>query len=170
MKKLIYLISSDFHNNVLKIFFMLFMYRILSCLYLKMNRKCFYIFCAPTIILYKIYTEFFLNCEISFKTKIGKNITIHHGQALIINKNTTVGDNVVLRHCTTIGNKSVNSMESPKIGNNVEIGSNCVLLGKIIIEDNVIIGAGSVVVKDIQKNNIVAGNPAVTIKRIEICL
>ncbi|MDD2384934.1 MAG: hypothetical protein PHN18_12145 [Sulfurospirillaceae bacterium] len=165
MKNIISLVLSDFKNNVFKIFFMLFMYRILFYLYSKMNRMCFYILCTPIIILYKIYTEFLLNCEISFKTKIGENIIIHHGQSLIINKNTIIGDNVVLRHCTTVGNKSENSLESPTIGNNVEIGSNCVILGNISIEDNVVIGAGAVVVKNIQKNSIVAGNPAVFIKK-----
>ncbi|MGD9625339.1 MAG: hypothetical protein AB7U51_11855 [Arcobacter sp.] len=165
MQNIISLIVSDFKNNVLKIFFMLFMHRILFYLYSKMDRMYFYVLCTPIIILYKVYTEFLLNCEISFKTKIGKNIIIHHGQSLIINKNTVIGDNVILRHSTTIGNKSQNPLESPILGNNVEIGSNCVILGNILIDDNVIIGAGSVVVKNIQKNSIVAGNPAIFIKK-----
>jgi acetyltransferase-like isoleucine patch superfamily enzyme len=46
-----------------------------------------------------------------------------------------------------------------KIGNNCRIGSNVTLL-PVEIGDNVVIGAGSVVTKDIPSNSIVYGNPA----------
>ena len=48
----------------------------------------------------------------------------------------------------------------PIIGNTVNLGANVVIIGNIHIGDNVIVGAGSVVVKDIPDNCIVAGNPA----------
>ena len=47
-----------------------------------------------------------------------------------------------------------------KIGNRVSIGTSATILGGITIGDNAIIGAGSVVTKDVPKNAIVAGNPA----------
>ena len=46
-----------------------------------------------------------------------------------------------------------------KIGNNVRIGSNTTIL-PVNIGDNVIIGAGAVVTKDIPDNSTVKGNPA----------
>jgi len=46
------------------------------------------------------------------------------------------------------------------IGNEVFIGVNSIIMPGVIIEDNVIIAAGSVVTKSIPKNSIVAGNPA----------
>ena len=51
------------------------------------------------------------------------------------------------------------------IGNNVSIGSNATIL-PVSICDNVVIGAGSVVTKDINKPGIYAGNPAKFIRRI----
>lgn len=51
-----------------------------------------------------------------------------------------------------------------KIGKNVWIGSNCVLLPGVEIGDNVIIGAGSIVTKSIPSNSIAAGNPCKVIK------
>jgi len=47
-----------------------------------------------------------------------------------------------------------------KIGNNVFIGFNSIILRNVTIGDNSIIGAGSVVTSDISENSVVAGNPA----------
>lgn len=46
------------------------------------------------------------------------------------------------------------------IGNNVFIGSNSIILPGVVIEDNVIVAAGSVVVKSVPQGSIVGGNPA----------
>ena len=55
------------------------------------------------------------------------------------------------------GNKDL--WKETHIGNNVSIGSNATIL-PVTICDNVVIGAGSVVTKDIKKPGIYAGNPA----------
>ena len=54
-----------------------------------------------------------------------------------------------------------------KIGQNVWLGGNTVILPGVTIGDNVVVGAGSVVVKDIPANVVVGGNPAKFIKNIE---
>lgn len=54
-----------------------------------------------------------------------------------------------------------------KVGNNVFIGMNAVILKGVTIGDNVIIGAGSVVTKDCERNSVYAGNPAKRICSIE---
>jgi len=48
----------------------------------------------------------------------------------------------------------------PNIKNNVWIGANAVIIGPVIIEDDVIIAANSLVNKSVPKGAIVAGNPA----------
>jgi acetyltransferase-like isoleucine patch superfamily enzyme len=55
--------------------------------------------------------------------------------------------------------------KSTNIGNNVAIGSNATIL-PIKIMDNVVIGAGSVVTKDINESGVYAGNPAKKIRKI----
>lgn len=60
-------------------------------------------------------------------------------------------------------------LEKPiKIGNNVWIGANAVILPGVVIGDNCIIGAGSVVTKNVESSSVVAGNPAMLIKQISI--
>ena len=54
--------------------------------------------------------------------------------------------------------------DCPIIGDNVDIGSNSVLLGAIKIGDNAVIGAGAVVLHDVPPGDVVAGNPARSIK------
>ena len=46
------------------------------------------------------------------------------------------------------------------VGDNVWFGGHCVVLGGVTIGNNVVVGAGSVVTKDIPDNAVVAGNPA----------
>lgn len=52
------------------------------------------------------------------------------------------------------------------IGRCCMIGVNSIVLPGVTIGDSVIVGAGSIVTKDIESNSIAAGNPAVVIKRI----
>jgi len=118
------------------------------------------------LIIYTIWIEWILCCELSWHVKAGKNLQLHHGHSLVINRGVIIGDNCTLRHCTTIGNKGENDNRAPLIGNNVNIGANSCIIGGITIGDNVIIGAGSVVVKNIAANCIVAGNPARVIRQI----
>lgn len=54
-----------------------------------------------------------------------------------------------------------------KIGDNVWIGERAIILKGVTIGDNAVIAAGSVVTKNVDKNTIVAGNPAKFIKKIE---
>ena len=119
----------------------------------------------PIRILYKLIIEFIMSVEIPDKLKIGKNFNIYHGIGIVINANCIIGNNVSLRQNTTVGSK-YDGGPCPKIGNNVDIGCNTVIIGDISIGDNVIIGAGSVVTKSFPNSCIIAGNPARIIKEL----
>ena len=114
--------------------------------------------------------KFICGLDISPKTKIGAGFILFHPQNIVINADSVLGDNVMLKHNVTIGNKVdpvTGQHVSPVIGNNVELSPGVVVLGNVSIGDNSIIGAGAIVVKSIPKNSIAVGNPAKVIKQVE---
>lgn len=64
-------------------------------------------------------------------------------------------------------NKALEWAEPVTIGNNVWIGGSVTICPGVRIGDNVVIGAGSTVTKDIPDNVVAAGNPARVIKRLQ---
>lgn len=147
--------------------FVLFAFRISSVIS-KMPSSIKWIF-LPYIVFYRIFFEWILGIELPWHLTIGPNLRLYHGVALVINDRTIIGSNCVLRHSTTIG-VAVTSKnfegEAPIIGNNVDIGSNVVILGSISIGNDAIIGAGSVVTKDVPVGAVIVGNPAKILRYI----
>lgn len=64
-------------------------------------------------------------------------------------------------------NPEIDIVKPIKVGNNVFIGYGAVILPGVTIADNVVIGARSVVTKDIPQNSVVAGVPARVIKTMD---
>lgn len=114
---------------------------------------------------WKLLCSWLIPCHNSFV--IGKN-TIIEGAFLGIHPIGTtinakyIGSGFVCRNNTVIG---VGRGGLTTIGNNVDVGTNSVIIGGIHIGDNVRIGVGSVVVKSIPDNCTVVGNPAHIIKK-----
>lgn len=115
---------------------------------------------APVLVLYRIITECFFGYEIQAAATIGRRFTIHHGYAVVINKNVVAGDDLTIRHGITLGNRGPNSLACPMLGNNVELGANVVIIGGVTVGNNVTVGAGSVVLDDIPDNALVVGEKA----------
>lgn len=64
-------------------------------------------------------------------------------------------------------NKGLEYAKPIKVGNNVWIGGNVIVLPGVTIGDNVVIGAGSILNKDILSNSVAVGNPCKVIKEIK---
>jgi serine acetyltransferase len=151
-------------TNIKGLFILLF-YRLTNWLH-RGFRRFFpvFLFLFPVAVLYKLVIEWVMSVEISYKATIGRGLQLHHAIGTVINGATVIGEYCTIRQTSTIGVSRAGGA-SPRIGNHVDIGSNTVILGDIDIGDDVSIGAGSVVVKPVPAGDIVAGNPAHSIKR-----
>jgi serine acetyltransferase len=149
-------------RNFKGLFFIIF-FRLVN--YIQKANFFFKILGLPLRVIYKFLFRWLLGIDIPDTTVIGKGFMVFHGQSLIIHKDCLIGDNVLVRHNTTIG-QAKNNGKVPVIGDNVEIGSNTVIIGDITIGNNCIIAAGSIVIKDVPENVIVAGNPARVVKNL----
>ena len=98
------------------------------------------------------------SCQIGGGTKFG-----YGGIAVVIHARTIIGKNCMIGQGVTIGGKS-GWYEVPVIGDNVIINAGSKIIGPVRIGNNVEIGANSVVVKDVPSNCVVAGIPARILK------
>ena len=89
---------------------------------------------------------------------------VHGVTGIIINDSSYIGKNCKIFQYVQIVNSGIRFNPAPKIGDDVVIGACAILIGSIVIGNNVIIGAGSVVTKSVPDNCMVAGNPAKIIK------
>ena len=112
-------------------------------------------------------------CEIQKGVKIGKQTRIQ--SHTFICELVTIGENCFIGHGVMFVNDlfseggpsgDSSKWKETKISNNVSIGSNAAILPVSICE-NVVIGAGSVITKDIVESGIYAGNPARFIREIK---
>ena len=103
--------------------------------------------------------------EIHPGATIGKGIFIDHGMGVVIGETSVLGNNVTLFQGVTLGGTGKeHGKRHPTIGNHVVIGAGAKILGGIRVGDNVKIGANSVVLKSIPSNSTVIGVPARIIK------
>ena len=77
-----------------------------------------------------------------------------------IGNNVTITEARILTHDASLYNAiGYTRLGKVVIGNNCFLGKQCIVLPGTVIGDNVIIGAGAVVAKDIPSNSVVIGNP-----------
>lgn len=93
---------------------------------------------------------------ISKDCKIGKNLSLEHFLGIVIGKDVVLGDNCKIYQQVTLGQKNG---RYPVIGNNVTIYAGAKVIGGIKIGNNVQIGANAVVLCDVPDNSIVVGVP-----------
>lgn len=103
--------------------------------------------------------------QISSFTKIGSGFYLGHGVGVVINKSAEIGSNVTISQFVTIGSLKG---KAATIENNVYIGPSVCLIEDVIIGHDSIVGAGSVVTKNVPPYSMVAGVPARIIKKFNL--
>ena len=131
-------------------------------------------------------------CEIGDNTKIGPFVEIQKNARVgnnckiqshtFICEGVTIEDNVLVGHSVTFINDKYPrattasgelqtqedwAVESTFVKKGASIGSGSTILSEVTIGEKAIVGAGSVVTKDVPPNTIVAGNPARVLRTID---
>ncbi len=155
-----------------------------------------YLSIAPTVKLGRdVKLSKFINlygCEIGDETKIGAFVEIQKNASVgkhckisshtFICEGVTIEDNVFVGHSVAFINDSYPrattadgglqtesdwKVERTVVKKGASIGSGSTIMANITIGENALVGAGSVVTKDVPANAIVAGNPARFLRYIE---
>ena len=114
--------------------------------------------------LIKLLIFLIYNSSIPFEAEIGKGTRFaYSGIGVVLHKRTKIGKNCNIGTNVTIGGRSGHH-EVPSIGDGVYLATGSKVLGPIKIGENSIVGANSVVIKDVPKNSVVAGVPAKVIR------
>lgn len=110
--------------------------------------------------------RWFTGIEIHPGAKIGRRCFIDHGMAVIIGETAEVGDDVTIYQGVTLGGTGKDTgKRHPTIGSRVVISSGAKVLGPFKVGNDVKIGAGSVVLKEVPDGCTVVGIPGTIVRR-----
>lgn len=116
-------------------------------------------------------------CDYGYNIQVGENFYANHGLVVLDAGGVTFGDNVFIApSCgfhtsghpidTERRNQGLEYAHKITVGNNVWFGAGVQVMPGVAIGDNVVIGGGSVVVKDIPSNSVAVGNPCKVVREI----
>lgn len=111
--------------------------------------------------------RFLTGIEIHPGAQIGKRFFVDHGMGVVIGETTIIGDDCILYQGVTLGGVGTGEYKvkrHPTLKNNVMISAGAKIIGDVTIGDNSIVGASSVVLKDVPPNCTVVGVPGRIVK------
>lgn len=116
-------------------------------------------------------------CDYGYNIEIGENFYSNHNLVILDPAKVTFGDNVFIgpncgfysaRHPLDYKERItfIEDAKPIKVGDNVWFGGNVTVLAGVTIGSNTVIGAGSVVTKDIPSNVVAVGNPCKVLRNL----
>lgn len=118
---------------------------------------------APLTLLYRAMfkvVQWVCGIMLPYTVRVGRRVKLEHFGGMILVAEA-IGDDVIIRQNTTFGISGLDRLhDRPVIGNRVEIGAGAVIVGRVHVGDDAIIGANAVVVRDVPAGAVVGGVPA----------
>jgi len=103
----------------------------------------------------------FTGIEIHPGATIGRRFFIDHGMGVVIGETTDIDDDVLMYQGVVLGGTTLEKVKRhPTIRSGAVIGSGAIVLGAITVGEGARIGAGSVVIHDVEPHTVVVGVPA----------
>lgn len=114
--------------------------------------------------LLDMFNRLLFSCWIPGKVKSGRGLVLGYGGlGIVIHHDCVLGERVHIDQQVTLGGNATEK-GVPVIGNDVYIGAGAKILGPVVIGDNCVIAANSVVTKDIPSGSVAAGIPVKVIR------
>jgi serine O-acetyltransferase len=127
--------------------------------------KCLLTPLKAVSVCWELVSIFLYGSQVTREAVIGGGFYIGHIGGIVIGP-ARIGDNFTITHNLTIGRgKAGNERGIPYIGNNVWIGTNVVLFGKIDIGSGVAVMPGTIISKNIADKVLAGGNPVRILQR-----
>jgi serine acetyltransferase len=111
---------------------------------------------------YTLISATFLGIEVPVSCTIGPRLRMYHKVGIVIHGECTIGSDCQIRHAVTLGSKFDRKSKTivfPTVGDHVDLGGGCALMGGIHVGDHAEIGAHAVVTKSVPPWGVVVGNP-----------
>lgn len=112
----------------------------------------------------QILNYYLHSIEIHYEARIGKRFQVVHSTGIVIGRGAVIGDDVAVYSGVVIGVSHSGAGDGPVICDNVKLYTHAKVLGAVRVGVNAVVGAGSVVIKDVPDNSVVAGVPAKIIR------
>ena len=104
--------------------------------------------------------------DIHPNAKLGRRLMLDHGTGIVIGETAVVEDDVSMLHSVTLGGTGKEGGERhPKVRRGVLIGAGAKILGNLEIGEGAKVGAGSIVLHNVEPYTTVVGNPAKPVGR-----
>ncbi|MDY6939365.1 MAG: serine O-acetyltransferase [Cyanobacteriota bacterium] len=111
-------------------------------------------------------SRFLTGIEIHPGATLGQGVFIDHGMGVVIGETAIIGDGCLIYQGVTLGGTGKESgKRHPTLGEGVVVGAGAKVLGNLYIGNNVRIGAGSVVLRDVPSDCTVVGVPGRVVYR-----
>lgn len=126
---------------------------------------------APFSVLYRMMFRAVRNVygiELPYTAQVGRRVVFEHQHGIIIHGQAQIGDDCVIRHQVTLGNRHPDHpADAPRLGRGVNVGAGAKILGAVSVGDGASVGANAVVLHDVPAGASAVGVPArVTLQSI----
>jgi serine O-acetyltransferase len=125
---------------------------------------------APFTLIYRtfrLFVTWLWGIDLCYSVKLGRRVRLWHHGCMVLGAKS-IGNDVHIRHCTTFGLVERDQRDKkPVIEDRVDVGVGACILGDITVGHDSVIGANTVVVRDVPPHSTIFGVPgrAVDLKR-----
>lgn len=105
-------------------------------------------------------SQLLFSVDIHYTARVGPGLVLRHCMNVVVGKHAQIGRNAMIFQGVTIGVRFGPGDGMPTVGDNVVLGAGSCLLGPIHVGDEAVIGANTVVTRDVPTRCLCTGSPA----------